>query len=210
MNLLKIKDCAKCKKALVYGRKDSLIIECNSVNSVDRDLFKDDGRCCAAYCSSFEKSDILNRNGAIPQEKALRFMLAGNAEFVLNSTKTNEDFMFRLTRHKKSGTSDELIFVNTTKASENIYCGTMWFDKKLKQFKYAQGKKGKMPGTSIDIRSLMFVLNKLYNKEHVNYLDIYSVGKCGCCGKPLETQSEINNGVHETCEKSLDFGFIES
>lgn len=199
MNLINIKDCSKCVNSLVYGNSADMMIQCISDDYIAKELFSKDGRCCAKFCSCYAPTKK-SRNGEIKQSDALEFILAGNSDFILHSTKTNEDFRFMLSIHEHKDKANEYFyFVNLVKASEKIYCGLIWFDKEATEFKYAQGNKGQLPGTSVEIRSLLFVLNKLYNNDIVNFLEIYSIGKCGYCGKILETVEDTNKGIHKTC-----------
>lgn len=199
MNLINIKDCSKCVNSLVYGNSDNMTIQCISDDYMAKELFSKDGRCCAKFCNCFTPIKK-GRTGQIKQSDALEFLLAGNSDFILHSTKTNEDFRFILKiEESKDNKGSFIYFVNIVKATEKIYCGLIWFDKESKEFKYAQGKKGQLPGTSVEIRSLLFVLNKLYNDDIVNFLEIYSVGKCGYCGKMLETAGDLSKGIHSNC-----------
>lgn len=203
MNLLKIKDCSQCMHALVYGSSDNKTIECVSNNPESLKLFEDNDRCSAIYCKDFIPCKV-KRSGSMDQNQMLKFMLAGDSEFILNSTKTGDDFRFKLKRADKNN----MFFVNLVKASQKIYCGTMWFDKKTKEFKYSQGKKGNVSGNSVDIRSLLFIVNKLYNEQLVTNLEAYSIGKCGCCGKVLDTEEEMKSGIHNACKKLIDYSFM--
>lgn len=199
MNLINIKDCSKCINSLVYGNSDDMTIQCISDDYKANELFNKDGRCCARYCSGFVQSSK-SRSGQINQHDALNFLLAGNSDFILHSTKTNEDFRFMLAvQESKDNKNKYIYFVNIIKARDKIYCGIIWFDDKSGEFKYAQGNKGKIPGTSVEIRSLLFVLNKLYLGIEVNFLEIYSIGKCGCCGKALDSKADLDRGIHKNC-----------
>lgn len=199
MNLTNIKECSKCANSLVYGTSDNKTIQCISDNYIAKELFSKDGRSCAKFCRCFTPSKK-ERSGKIEQDIALKFILAGNSDFILHSTKTNDDFRFILNiKECKDKPGSFIYFVNIVKANDTIYCGLIWFDKDIKEFKYAQGKRGRLHGTSIEIRSLLFVLNKLYNNDTVNNLEVYSLGKCGYCGKIIEINSDIEIGIHKNC-----------
>ena len=199
MNLLNAKDCAKCANSIVYGSKDNCTIHCTSLNSIIQDNFKENGRFCAAYCEGYIKADK-HRSGIIDEKYALEFMLAGKSEFIMHSTKTEDDFRFRLRAEKANFDDKKIIyFINSIKGNEDIYCGILYFDDKNNEFKFSQGNKGKMTDQSVDIRSLLFVINKLYNKEAVGSLETYNVGLCGRCGKPIIESEDIDRGLHEEC-----------
>lgn len=210
MNLINIKDCSKCVNSLVYGNSDNMTIQCISDDYMAKELFDKDGRCCAKFCKCFTPSKK-GRTGSIKQSNALEFLLAGNSDFILHSTKTNEDFRFMLSiQEAKDKQGEYIYFVNIVKATSKIYCGIIWFDKEAKEFKYAQGNKGQLPGTAVEIRSLLFVLNKLYNDDLVNFLEIYSVGKCGYCGKMIENSVDLEKGIHKDCIGKISLSKIFS
>lgn len=199
MNLLKFKDCSKCINSLVYGSDGNYTIKCISDNYDAKELFNTDGKFCAANCNYYVESDKV-RSGTMSQDSALNFMLSGQSEFILHSSKTNEDFRFRLNIKKSDSYDNYIILVNSIMASEIEYCGIIIFDKDSETFLYKQGKNGKEAPSSIKIRSLIFILNKLYRNETVKNLVMYNVGKCGCCGKGLYTEQELNSGIHKKCD----------
>jgi len=201
MNLLNAKECSKCANSITYGSNDNKTVHCTSVNGKTRELFKENGICSAAFCKEFIKCGK-NRSGLMSTDKALQFMLAGNSEFIMHSTKTNDDFRFILKAEKANYDDKKTIyFVSMIKGTEKIYCGILYIDDKTKEIKFSQGTKGEMTADSVDIRSLLFVINKLINKENVSNLELYNVGKCGCCGKYMTDKEDIGTGLHSVCEK---------
>lgn len=204
MRIGNIQDCKNCKNSSICGES----VQCESDNYFDREFFKKNGRYCANDCKSFEKREV--RDGLINQKDALNFLLAGKSEFVLHSTKTNEDFKFTLTKKesfakKESFTNKEeyIYFVNIIIEREKIYAGHIKFDDKTELFIYTQGKRGQLAAEDRNIRSLMFVINKLFRCEIVGNLEIYHVGRCGRCGKKLTTPESILTGLGPTCSKNL-------
>lgn len=195
MNLLNSKDCAKCINSIYYGNKDNCEIHCISDKYDSKNLFNKDGRYCASYCKEYKQSNK-KRSGIIKQEKALRFMLAGNSEFILHSTKTNDDFRFLITINDRK---EVLYFVNMIIGSQKIYAGYIKLNTQTQEFEFSKGEKGNIQGNNISIRSLLFVLNKLNNKNTVENLEVYHIGKCGCCGKELYEQEDIEIGLHSKC-----------
>lgn len=203
MNLRNIKDCSKCINSLVYGNKDNCTIKCTSSDYTTEELFNREGRYCASYCKCFKAGDK-KRSGIIEQKHGLRFLMAGNSDFILHSTKTGDDFRFILSIQESINKNDSMIwYVNMIKASERIYCGIIYYDTNSKEFKYTQGEKGKIASTSVDIRSLLFIVNKLIDSNTVNNLEIYSLGKCGCCGKDFDILENMNTGIHTECDSNL-------
>lgn len=205
MNLLNSKDCAKCINSIIYGNKDNYIIRCTSDNYDSKNLFEKDDRYCASYCKEYKQS-TKKRSGIIKQENAIEFILAGNSEFILHSTKTNDDFRFLITANDRK---EVLYFVNMIIGSQKIYAGYIKLNKETQEFDFKQGEKGKIQGNELSIRSLLFVLNKLNKGETVGNLEVYHVGKCGCCGKELYEQADIMIGLHKKCNKNNNINKID-
>ena len=203
MNLMNIKDCSKCVNAVQYGSKDAPDIYCNSDDYMCQELFNREGRYCACKCRGFSVGE-LSRGGRIEQHKALQFMLAGKCEFVLHSSKTNEDFKYEMTKKKSDSKEDSFIyFTSLIKGNEKIYAGVIWFNNDTQEFRFSTGKNGKVEPSNISIKSLIFVLNKLVKEETVQHLVVYHVGKCGKCGKKLTTPESILTGLGPTCSNKI-------
>lgn len=201
MNILKIKDCKNCIYSVTMGSLEQLDVKCDSSNGDAQKFFKENGRYCAINCKYY-KEGIKLRQGIIKQEDGFRFITAGKSELILHSTKTNEDFRFKLTRQiDDNDIEKELYFVNLIKTSENIYAGILVKNKDENKYEFKQGKKGNIPSNEISIRSLVFVINQLYKGEKVNKLEIYHVGRCGCCWDKLVTDKAIETGICKICEK---------
>lgn len=208
MNLANAKDCSKCNKSLVFGNKDKCKVLCTCEDSQVKEIFETDGRYCAAYCRFYEKA-LSKRDGKINEDNALEFMLAGQSEFIMHSTKTGDDFRFILNVKKSTSNETQLIiFANLIKANERIYCGLIYFNKSSQKFEFNQGDKGKISSQSVDIRSLLFVLNKLYSKEHVENLELYHINKCGYCGKEFNIYEDTSSGLHKNCIPKIDIKSI--
>lgn len=203
MILTNLKDCLKCSNAIIYGSMDTPTVNCGSQDYIHRNNFEKDGRACASNCcgyNSIEKS----RDGRIEQSRALAFMLAGKCQFILHSTKTKEDFKFALTKKISNSSTDKnkfIYFLSTLNGNKKDYGGVVWYDEEAEQFRFGKGKTGNLDPNSLDVRSLIFVMNKLLRCETVQYLEVYHVGKCGCCGKTLTTPESILTGLGPTCAK---------
>ena len=204
LNLNKSKDCINCVNAEVYGDRQSPKITCTSSDSLHYSLLEKDGRYCAAYCKGYSEIHDTNENsirkGNISLEHALKFMLAGKSEFVMHSTKTNQDFTFRITRKISKDDAEKFVyFVNAKMGAFWQYAGLMWYEDKEDKYKYAQGKNGKVEADNLTIRSLLFVINKLHREEIPLHLEVYHTGTCGRCGKKLTTPESILTGLGPEC-----------
>lgn len=201
MNLLNSKTCKSCINALAYGSKGNMKVKCGSPNYTYQNNFHADKEFCAGWCEGYKRGE-LRRCGEILQVDALEFILGGQSEFVLHSTKTNEDFSYELKATDSTLAEHEgktIFFLTITYNHERIYAGTVWFNSTTKLFEFKQGEKGKIANNNIALRSLLYVLNKLYTKDAVQYLIIYHTGKCSICGKVLKGEEEIKKGLHNEC-----------
>lgn len=198
LNIRNMKNCIDCEYAIIYGTKDAPIVNCGSKNSKCKDNFRIDGRCAAASCEGYVKN-ANTRQGIIDEINAYNFILAGQSNFILHSTKTNDDFRFKLDRVESK---DIKYFVNVYDGKNKQYAGLMWFDDKACEFKYGKGK-GNVEQQDIRIRSLIFVLNKLYKNEKVQNLEVYHLGKCAVCGEDITDYREEQLGIHDKCKKEM-------
>lgn len=203
MRLTKIKDCKNCENSIVIGNKEAPIVKCNSMDYTTSKLFRDNGRYFAGQCKSYIET-TKQRTGAISQDRALEFLLAGNSNFILYSTKTKEDYQFELIKQQSRDNKEKYIyFVSLVKPNEKIYAGIVIFDKEDNEYKFKQGQNGNIPSNELSIRSLIFVMNKLYKGENVGNLEVYHVGKCCYCGKNLGPLDNIESGKCKLCKKSI-------
>lgn len=198
-----LKDCAKCQYSIAYGSKDSPDVKCNSFMDDAKLIFREEGRYCAGRCKHF-KNRGNSRSGYII-DNIIEFMLGGESEFILHSTKTNEDYQYKL-RKVESHIKDieYLYYLNIKYADKDEYAGTIYYDSKQQVFKFSQGEKGKINSNDISVKSLVFVLNKLINKEQVQHLEFLHIGKCPVCSKSLESDADIKNGFHKNCFNTVD------
>lgn len=142
--------------------------------------------------------------GNIEINQALKFILAGNSEFVLYSTKTKGKFEYRMTRKNSRDKEDSYIyFLNTKIDGEYMYAGVIWFDEKTQEFKFGQGKNGRVDYRHLNIRSLLFVLNKLNSGGIPQYCEVFHTGTCGRCGRKLTTPESILTGLGPECSKKV-------
>lgn len=147
--------------------------------------------------------------GEVKQSNALNFMLAGNSEFILYSTKTQDKFRYTLKKkkaNKESNNENEeyIYFLNMYNNGSMEYQGIIAFNSSLNQFKFYKGSKGLGNSSDVRIRSLEFVLNKLFTGQTVGNLIVYHVGKCGRCGKKLTDPESILTGLGPSCSKYMN------
>lgn len=206
LNLTNNKTCKTCKYAEILGDN----VSCASTDSLKYSNFERDGIYCAVYCNGYSQTKDAKRVGFIEQSKALNYILAGNSEFILHSTKTNQDFKFAVVRKKSRNDKSEYIyFINVLSGNSKIYAGFMVLDNNTQTFRYIKGTSGNIEETDLGIKSLIFVVNKLFRADPkdgnniVQNLEVYHTGKCGYCGRKLTTLESIYTGIGPKCSEKL-------
>lgn len=203
IKLNKIVTCVDCARAMVDMSDGLAHVSCASDEAAHRALFGAEGKNCAGNCGGF-KHLSKQAGGKIQLKDGLRYMLAGKSEFTMLSLKTGERFRYKLTkkeaREKKAdGSSDYIYYLNSFDGGEFKYAGVIFYDGVNNIFKFGKGAKGMLSPTHINIRSLLFVMNKLNNGLDVDTLELYHAGKCGRCGRKLTTPESILTGLGPEC-----------
>ena len=203
MRLTKIKDCKNCANCIISGAGLEIEVQCQASNREYIDYFNENGRYCAGGCKGYVEGTG-EKSGVLFIDKALAFMLSGKAEFILHSTKTNEDFHYILTKEtSKMENVDVIYFINVIKGHENVYAGFLFLNKETNEFEFKQGSKGKLTKDGLSIRSLIFVINKLNKQCAVGNLEMYHCNKCGCCGQSLNNLDTSSYGLCKMCYKKV-------
>lgn len=151
-------------------------------------------------CVRFKQRTAMNK-WELNLESALRFMLAGNSEFVAMSGRTGRTFQYRLVR--KTNQNNVMYWVY----SEGLYLGVVYFDIDSNVYKFSQSLKGKLCKDDIRIASLLFILNKLYNHNYNINVKIYHLGNCGKCGVRLHMDKALRTGLCNLCRVDVIKGF---
>ena len=184
---------------------------CTSGSQNVRQLFKLSGKSAAITCSDFTNEKKTVSSGVISNDKALEFMLAGCSEFIMKSGKTGHKLRYKLdkklsTQMKNSDGSlggDYIYWLNTAESNGTfVYAGVLFFDNKTKQFKFGKGARGNLNYNDVRVKSILYVLNRLYKGETSVNVEIYHVGKCGRCGKRLTDPESIERGLGPMCAKA--------
>lgn len=137
----------------------------------------------------------------IANNLALEFMLAGKAEFTLLSLKTGAHISYKIIRKESiNANSDYVYFVNVLGKNE-MYAGTLIY--KDNEYRFYKGKKGNYSADSIEIKSLLFVLNKFTKGKYNLNLEVYHCGRCGRCGRRLTTPESIATGLGPECASKV-------
>ena len=201
-----IKTCKSCLNCITFGSEATSKSECNSKDYIHQNNFKEDGICAASYCNGYTAGSCSNKF-KMNNEYILRYIRGGKAEFVLHSTKTNEDFTY-ITEKQSNVTNTswkELYYLNIIQDNTKKYAGILVRDNITSKYKFMQGKKGECDGSEIDIRSLVYVMNKLEEyKDDLSKIDLkliaYNNGICSKCGIKLN-EEEQQVGLCARCRK---------
>lgn len=178
------RDCIKCSQASVFGSTIEPKITCRSTDYTCYNLYKSDGRTCAAYCKGYKplKNGEKNRLGEIKCSdilSKLEFGKEDNIEIILHSTKTNQDFTYRIKRKEKTGKSSSnnkyVYFVSIQQGHEFEFAGTLWKDTNIPEYNITTGDKSTIAHDSVETRSLLFVLNKVLRGEQVQFCEVYEI-----------------------------------
>ena len=206
-------NCTKCSQAIIkYGST-----KCGSVNETYNNLFKHKGIEAATVCPGFKRV-VIGDYSDITLDRALRFMLAGNAEFKLISGKTGREIYYKIVKRATYDSSKGNEFIYWVNAGNNAeskqFIGTVYFNNQKSQFEFSRGNLGVGYSDSIEVKSILYVLNKLYSGKYSINLRVCNGGTCGVCNRQLTSIKEILNGIEIGCMKKIktpdiDIGLIK-
>lgn len=161
------------------------------------------GYGAAVVCEGFKKRK--REPHYIDNLYALRYLLAGESEatFVSGVTGTEMKYII-LKRPSTSPKGDRFVYgVKTFVFGKWVYAGVMVRDTHWDIFKFFRGSNGELEGDHINIKSLLFVVNKLYKGEFNVNVGIFHSGVCGKCGKALKMDDSDKYGLGPECIKSV-------
>lgn len=145
---------------------------------------------------------MANSQKSIPKNEALKFLLAGKSEFTMVSNKTNNRITYKLIKKESKRDKGKYIYWLSTKSGNNyVYDGVVYYDDNNNVFRFSKGKKGNTNSNEINIKAILYVINKLHRGIYDIEVDIYHVGRCGRCGKKLTTPESIITGLGPVCAK---------
>lgn len=128
-------------------------------------------------------------------EHALRFILAGYAIFTLVSRKTGTRFTYRVSVAKDR---PDLFFVSVLTGPQNTtdyqYVGVITRDGGFRHT-----AKSKIGTDAPSVKAIQWTIEKLMDGVEPDQLEIYHLGKCGKCGRPLTVPESIITGLGPTC-----------
>lgn len=141
---------------------------------------------------------------------ALKFMTAGKCTCTIESKKTGAKFTYKISRNDKDKDGDDrnknMFFVSVDKGYlDFIYAGVVFLRKKgnKKVFEFYKGKKGNYTHKSISIKALLYTLNMLLEGKTDIGVNVYHLGNCSKCGRPLTDPDSIKTGLGPTCASRM-------
>lgn len=134
-------------------------------------------------------------------ERALTFILAGNAYFTIRSRKTGTRYTYRVNLPKPDPTrrqyANPAYFVSLLAGPDNtgdyVYLGMIADN----VFKLTRASK--MKNDSTPVKAFRWVLERLMRNEFPPDTEIWHEGKCGKCGRMLTVPESIASGIGPVC-----------
>jgi hypothetical protein len=200
--------CRKCQRAIIkYGH-----ISCGSGASAVLDNFKKNGYNAAKDCPDFLKV-VIGEYKKVTLDRALKFMLAGQAEFKIVSGKTGKELYYKLIKRRAAGKYDEngnefVYWVTGGEKSDELkYLGTIYFDKNSDKFSFARGINGNENSNSTIVKAIIYVLNKVYQGKYDTDVELYHNGTCGRCNRQLTDIQSILTGIDYDCVRKVSIPY---
>jgi hypothetical protein len=146
--------------------------------------------------------------GRLATEKALGFILAGNATFTLVSSKTGKRFTFKVQEadgpdylQKKALGADSVHFVKVLNGPDNEadygFLGTI-FAGRL----YRHGRKSRIAESAPSATAFTWTFAHLLAGDLAG-VEIYHEGRCGRCGRKLTVPESVTSGYGPECAGKL-------
>jgi len=129
-------------------------------------------------------------------EKALEFMLAGNATFTIRSMKTGARYTYKVQQPKEG---DTRWFVKLLTGPENTsdykYLGMI--DNADKKFRLTG--KSTMKSDSLPVKAFDWFFSLLVKHIEPKNVEIWHAGRCGRCGRVLTVPESVELGLGPEC-----------
>lgn len=128
-----------------------------------------------------DKDKGILKGEQIAIEDALDFLMQDWVQVVLHSTKNHKDYCYRLQVPSNCrGAQNDGVklgirrFVNYyTEDGKWNFLGTIYYTEEKNEFRFKSGNTGDGDPSSIEVKSILFVLNKLVKKEYDLKLEVY-------------------------------------
>ena len=128
----------------------------------------------------------------VNHEKALDFILGGNALFTIKNPKTNNRFTYKVKKHK----IQDLFFVQVLTGPDIFeYFGL------IKNSNFRHSQKSRISDEAQSVKVFDFLITKLQNNNLLDFIEIWHEGKCCKCGRTLTDPTSIELGIGPQCRK---------
>lgn len=184
---IKVSDLYNCSTCINLSKTPTsvgLTAKCTSSDKKCSELFNKKGTLAAKKCNGYkyrntgdeEDDDIeITSNIQLEIDEALDELLSGKCKFILHSTKTNDDFIYRIDKKELTTGKGYIYFIHIMEDGKFVYAGNITFMDKSKTYSYRQGKNGNYEASDVKIKSLIFVLNNLEKQNYEMKLQIFKI-----------------------------------
>ena len=137
----------------------------------------------------------MSNEAKLNSRDALNFILAGNAILTLVSEKTGQRYTYQVKESKRSNGWFVSLLRGPDNTRDYTYLGFIF----LKDgFKITA--KSRMPADAQPVKAFSWTFAKLWSDAEPAGVEIWHVGKCGCCGRQLTVPESIADGIGPTCK----------
>lgn len=184
---IKVSDLYSCSTCINLSKTPTsagLMAKCISSDKNCSELFNKKGILAAKRCKGYKCRNIsdedyddveVTSNIQIELDEALDELLSGKCKFILHSTKTNDDFIYRIDKKELTTGNGYIYFVHIMEEDKFVYAGNILFIDKSKTYSYRQGKNGNYEASDVKIKSLVFVLNNLERQNYDMKLQVFKI-----------------------------------
>ena len=136
----------------------------------------------------------------LAQDKALAFILAGNAIFTLRSEKTGTRYTFKFRKaepREGQQNAPEMWFVNLLTGPSNDadyqYLG------KFQNGRFSLTRASKMAADAKPVVAIRWFAELLAAGRQPQNVEVWHAGRCGKCGRMLTVPESIESGIGPVC-----------
>ena len=139
--------------------------------------------------------------------EALRFMLAGNADFTLRSEISGARYTYKIEKKEvdpKNPSDLEVWFVKVLSGPENT--SDFLSIGYIKGSKFLTSKKARERGITEktpSFHALNWAFQSFLKEKMPSHLEFWHVGRCGRCGHPLNVPESVATGLGPDCAAQL-------
>jgi len=151
------------------------------------------------WCPPAQPIEVVGTHAQLHPNKAVEFMLAGNARFTLRSVQSGVRYTYKIRKSDDRGdcVRPTVWFVSLLTGSDNnsdyTYMGL------INSNKFGVTRKSKYSETSQPVVAFKWVWGKLIANLDPHGVEIWHSGRCGRCGRSLTVPESIESGFGPEC-----------